>query len=162
MSYYYYDYYYLAPYMFNIISWNKCLYNSCTPVCFILQADLVTLFYMWFPCCVCLTRMLPRHSSGSTYETVVFRRQSLYKQGAKINGTYQTRTVHSQRLNKKYLNGNRSRQDYENMGEFDKDRNRKLTNGCGQRVIIAMERDYIKLEPVNNISAGNGSMSEPV
>lgn len=107
--------------------------------------------------------MLPRHSSGSTYETVVFRRQSLYKQGAKINGNYQTRTVHSQGINKKYLNGNRSRQDYENMGEFDKDRNRKLTNGCGgQRVIIAVERDYIKLEPVNNISAGNGTMSEPV
>ncbi|XP_045212427.2 RYamide receptor-like [Mercenaria mercenaria] len=117
------------------------------------RADLVTLFYMWFPCCVCLTRMLPRHSSGSTYETVVFRRQSLYKQGVKINGTYHTRTIHSQRVNKPYLNGNRSRLDYENLGEIDKDKNRKLTNGCGQKVIIAMDRDYIKLEPVNRSSS---------
>ncbi|XP_060583525.1 substance-K receptor-like isoform X3 [Ruditapes philippinarum] len=116
------------------------------------RADLVTLFYMWFPCCVCLTRMLPRHSSGSTYETVVFRRQSLYKQSAKINGTFQTRTVHSQRGAKPYLNGNRSRLDYENLGELSKER-RKLTNGCGQRVILAMDRDYIKLEPVNRSSS---------
>lgn len=109
----------------------------------------MTLFYMWFPCCVCLTRMLPRHSSGSTYETVVFRRQSLYKQGAKINGTYHTRTVHSPKVNKPYLNGNRTRSDYENISDINKERTRRFKNGCGQRMIIAMDRDYIKLEPVN-------------
>lgn len=124
------------------------------------RADLVSLFYMWFPCCVCLTRMLPRHSSGSTYETVVFRRQSLYKQGAKINGVYQTRTVHSPKTNKPYLNGNRSKAEYENISDTSKDKTRRFTNGCGQRMLIAVDRDYIKLEPVTR-SPSIALMSEP-
>lgn len=114
---------------------------------------------MWFPCCVCLTRMLPRHSSGSTYETVIFRRQSLYKQGAKINGTYQTRTVREPR-HKRYMNGStRKKGDYQDI-PCDQNRNGKITSDCGTRVLMAIEKDYVRLAPVcvNSVS-GNSSPS---
>ncbi|WAQ96123.1 TLR2-like protein, partial [Mya arenaria] len=126
------------------------------------RADLVTLFYMWFPCCVCLTKMMPRYSSGSTYETVVFRRQSLYKQGAKFNGTYQTRTVRAQRTNEYFPNRSRTRFEYVDFpcangkavvnGKVD-----RVKNGCGQRVIMSLEKDYVRLKPVdkNSISANS-------
>ncbi|KAL5019154.1 hypothetical protein ScPMuIL_004876 [Solemya velum] len=48
------------------------------------RADLVTLFYMWFPCCVFLTKMIPRSPSSSTYESVVFRRNNCIRQGTKV------------------------------------------------------------------------------
>lgn len=74
-----------------------------------------------------------RHSSGSTFETVVFSRQSLYKQGAKINGTYHSRTVHSPKVNKPYLNGNPTRADYENVSDINKERTRGVKMGVKKK-----------------------------
>lgn len=108
------------------------------------RADLVTLFYIWFPCCLCLTRMIPRHSSGSTYETVVFRRQSTYKHGT-ANGSIHSKSTFSQRNNKRYLN--RNRLEYENIKD---ERNRKLANGCNSKVLQAMDRNYLKLQPITS------------
>ena len=138
------------------------------------QADLVTLFYMWFPCCVCLTKILPRHSSGSTYETVVFRRQSLYKQGCVQGGTYTTRTVRSQRDNKPYLNGHRNKYDYEDLcqrSNSDKNRNKKIVNGKllnSQISTLKGETEYVRLKriskgPDNSISEDSAhSVNESV
>ncbi|KAH3869932.1 prolactin-releasing peptide receptor-like [Dreissena polymorpha] len=113
------------------------------------RADLVTLFYMWFPCCVCLTKMMPRYSSGSTNESVVFRRQSLYKKGININGTYQIRSVQVQRADQRNQYGAyRNRREYENMVNNP---NGKLTNGSlnGHRVLLAIDNDYTRLKPLN-------------
>ena len=111
---------------------------------------------MWFPCCVCLTKMMPRQASGSTYETVVYRRQSLYKQGAKIGGTYHTRTVRGERSSKPYLNGHRNRYEYTDTNQVDNNRNKSdsLTNGCGLRVVIATNEDQelLRLSPVSRVS----------
>lgn len=106
--------------------------------------------------------MMPRHSSGSTYETVVFRRQSLYKQGAKIGGTYHTRTVHTPKLHKPYLNGNRNRYDYEDItsANLDKNKNGKVTNGCGTKVIVACDKEYMRLDPVSKNSSVTSGQSE--
>ncbi|KAL4239857.1 hypothetical protein ACF0H5_000657 [Mactra antiquata] len=124
------------------------------------RADLITLFHMWFPCCVCLTRMLPRHSSGSTYETVVFRRQSFFRQSGKLNGNYKTSRFNSVD-NKHYLNGRRRRQDYENIGNGKPGdgRIKMPSDKSGQRVILTMERDYITLQPV--CCSSGSAVSEP-
>lgn len=131
------------------------------------RADLLTLFYMWFPCCVCLTKILPRHSSGSTYETVVFRRQSLYKQACVQGGSYKTRTIRTPRENKPYLNGHRNKYEYEDMCErnnSDKSRNKKVANG---RLInnhvsnLRGDLEYVRLKRLsrdvdNSISEDSG------
>ena len=101
--------------------------------------------------------MLPRYSSGSTYETVIFRRQSLYKQGAKINGSYHTRTIRDPHRNKAYLNGgSRKRSDYEDMS-CDQNRNGKVTEEVGKKVVLAVEKDYVRLEPVCGTSVSGNS-----
>ena len=126
------------------------------------QADLVTLFYMWFPCCVCLTKILPRHSSGSTYETVVYRRQSLYKQGAKQNGQYITRTVRQSRDCKPYLNGHRNKSEYEDLCDRNNSfKNKKVANG---RLInshvthLKGELEYVRLKRLSR--EADNSVSE--
>ena len=43
---------------------------------FLFQADLFTLFYIWFPCCSCLKTMIRRSNSSSTKDSFIFRRQS--------------------------------------------------------------------------------------
>ncbi|XP_033749624.1 QRFP-like peptide receptor [Pecten maximus] len=40
------------------------------------RADLLTLFYMWFPCCHCIKDVLHRTNSRVTRDSVVFRRLS--------------------------------------------------------------------------------------
>lgn len=40
------------------------------------QADLLTLFYMWFPCCTCLKGMINRTYSVVTKESYLIRHQS--------------------------------------------------------------------------------------
>lgn len=126
-----------------------------------LQADLITLFHMWFPCCVCLTRMLPRHSSGSTYETVVFRRQSIHRQTTKLNGNYSSTRGVNPTDTKHYLNGRRRRQDYEQIGNGNAGgrRNTVPSEIPGQRVILTMDRDYITLKPV--CGSSGSAASEP-
>lgn len=53
--------------------------------------DLVTIFYMWFPCCSCLGRVIQRTNSASTQESIIFRRSFLRRS---INGNTSTkRTV---------------------------------------------------------------------
>ena len=110
---------------------------------------------MWFPCCVCLTKILPRHSSGSTYETVVFRRQSLYKQACVQGGTYMTRTVRSTRDTKPYLNGHRNKYEYEDMcqkSNSDKNRNKKIANGKLVNNHVAGlkgEQEYVRLKRIS-------------
>ena len=87
---------------------------------------------------------MPRHSSGSTYETVVFRRQSLYKEGAKINGTYQTRTVLSPRHQHLYFqNGSRNGFDYQDITVCEDNPSSTI---YGKKVLLSIENDYVKLQ----------------
>nr|XP_022319138.1 tachykinin-like peptides receptor 86C isoform X2 [Crassostrea virginica] len=46
------------------------------------RADLLTLFYMWFPCCTCLRVMINRSYSVTTKETFLIRHQSKSKNRA--------------------------------------------------------------------------------
>ncbi|KAJ8318579.1 hypothetical protein KUTeg_003670 [Tegillarca granosa] len=47
------------------------------------RMDLVTIFYMWFPCCGCLGRVIRRTNSASTQESIIFRRSFLRRS---VNG----------------------------------------------------------------------------
>ncbi|KAH3869930.1 hypothetical protein DPMN_033108 [Dreissena polymorpha] len=93
--------------------------------------------------------MMTNFSSGSTNKTVVFRRQSLYKKGRDINVTYQIRLVQVQRADQRNQNGSyRNRRENENMVNNP---NGKLTNGSlnGHRVLLGMNNDYTRLNPLN-------------
>lgn len=58
----------------------------------IFQADLATLLFLWFPCCGCLRRAIPkRQYSSSTRDSVIMRRQSTFKSGRVGNGFHSAR-----------------------------------------------------------------------
>ncbi|XP_052068701.1 neuropeptide Y receptor type 5-like [Mytilus californianus] len=51
------------------------------------RADLATLMFLWFPCCGCLRRVIPkRQYSSSTRDSVIMRRQSTFKSSRVGNG----------------------------------------------------------------------------
>lgn len=58
------------------------------------QADLLTLFYMWFPCCTCLKGMINRTYSVVTKESFLIRHQSKPKK---------TNSNHRDKLQKRLL-----------------------------------------------------------
>jgi hypothetical protein len=69
-------------------TYKYCLYELITQdKNIILQADLATLLFLWFPCCGCLRRAIPkRQYSSSTRDSVIMRRQSTFKSGRVGNG----------------------------------------------------------------------------
>ncbi|XP_048764640.2 prolactin-releasing peptide receptor-like [Ostrea edulis] len=50
------------------------------------RKDLALLFYLWFPCCSCLRKMLPRTTSSQsrTKDSFIMRQQSTMKRGYRI------------------------------------------------------------------------------
>lgn len=50
------------------------------------RKDLAVLFYMWFPCCGCLVKMLPRTTSSQsrTKDSFIMRQQSTMKRGYRL------------------------------------------------------------------------------
>lgn len=61
---------------------HSLLDNSINQSILYFQADLLTLFYMWFPCCTCLRVMINRSYSVTTKETFLIRHQSKSKNRA--------------------------------------------------------------------------------
>lgn len=79
--------------MFLNRSWHA-ICTRWTIFFFYFQADLLTLFYMWFPCCTCLKGMINRTYSVVTKESFLIRHQSKPKK---------TNSNHRDKLQKRLL-----------------------------------------------------------
>lgn len=67
-------------FILKVVTFNMgmFLHRSWHTICsfYRFQADLLTLFYMWFPCCTCLKGMINRTYSVVTKESYLIRHQS--------------------------------------------------------------------------------------
>ena len=82
------------------------------------QADLFTLFYMWFPCCTCLKTMIRRTNSSSTKESFIFRRQSTLRRSfGSMNGTRYHNYMINRRNVDSFQNGTIKEDSEENKGD---------------------------------------------